>query len=124
VGYTQRAANIVRWVLVLRLFGLVHSSVLGSSCSPVVQVRILSNFNAYTILFETMKSLDKFLPRLLMSVGVIYIFYGLVGMQFFGGKIYEGAPALNGTDYEDNGEFACMKFAALLTLLKVFLQTT
>jgi hypothetical protein len=66
------AHQLVRWVMVLRVVGIV---------------RLLAKFQQYQLVFRALASLEKQLPKLLLAFAVVLAFFGVVGVQIFGGKV-------------------------------------
>ncbi len=69
---TNVTHQIVRWVMVLRVLGIV---------------RLLSKLRPYQVLFSALSSLRRFLPRLMLTFAVVFVLFGVTGMRIYGGKI-------------------------------------
>jgi len=63
-------------------------------------LRFLLSFKSYRVLASTYFKLFPVFVRLAAVLFIIYYVFCQIGIFIFGGKIYIGAPALNGTAYE------------------------
>lgn len=69
---STNSRTIVRWVMVLRVLGVV---------------RLLSHFKTFVLVFTSLRKLQKQIPTLALSFFVLLAFFSVVGMMSFGGVI-------------------------------------
>lgn len=83
----QEDSRVVRYFLCMRLLRVI---------------RLLSSVGRFQAILTTVLSLVPQFSTLFGMLWVLFYFYAALGMQFFGGKIYQGAPKLVNTTFAAN----------------------
>ena len=69
-------------------------------------LRVLNDINEFHNIFAAFFQLVPAFSRLVAVLFLITVLFGQIGIPLFGGKIYEGAPQLNGTSFAASNYFA------------------